>query len=137
MGEAESCRSAERLCLEGELKAWFRRQGVSEAGGSWAVELLDAPTLLSQPRPGKWNRRGDFGFQARCRYLWYRHAAKILGWCERKPFPELITGILRDHIFPDSERRDEAPSEDVQGGVSASPQSRPSHLGAAHQSTGM
>lgn len=70
-----NCKSATRLSLEGELEKWFADQGVSKEGGSRAVQLLDASTLLAQPRPSRWNRRGEFGIHERCRYLWYRHAA--------------------------------------------------------------
>ena len=33
-------------------------------------------------------------------YLWYRHVARLLGWCERKQFPTLDPEILRIHIYP-------------------------------------
>ena len=119
METVAACKSAERVLLEAELHKWFANQGVSEEGAARALQLLDASTLLAQPRPSRWNRRGDFGVQERCRYLWYRHAARILGWCERKRFPDIVTGILRAHIFPSRHVRDEATREDGSGRLSA------------------
>lgn len=112
-------KSAERVSLEGELENWFRGQGVSTEGASRAVRLLDASILLAQPRPSGWNRRGTFGVQERCRYLWYRHAARILGWCDRRKFPDIVTRILRLHVFPTPGGSDETVSEDGAGRLSA------------------
>jgi hypothetical protein len=106
-----SCKSAERVHLEGVLQRWFASQGVSEVGATRALRLLDASTLLAEPRPSRWNRRGAFGIQPRCRYLWYRHVARILGWCERRQFPDIVTSLLRTHVFPTQAGRDEATSE--------------------------
>ena len=119
MESAGNWRSADRVSLEVELANWFRGQGVSSEGASRAVRLLDASALLSAPRPSRWNRRGNFGVQKRCRYLWYRHAAQILGWCERRRFPDIVTRILCGHIFPTPGGEDEAPREDVTRRVSA------------------
>ena len=119
MENSTSCRSAERVDLEGALRSWFASQGVSEVGASRALRLLDASALLAEPRPSRWNRRGAFGIQERCRYLWYRHAARILGWCERRRFPDTVTGILRVHIFPAQSGSDETPCEDGTGRVPA------------------
>ena len=127
MENSGSCKSAERVDLEGVLKCWFASQGVSEVGATRALRLLDASTLLAEPRPSRWNRRGAFGIQERCRYLWYRHAARILGWCERKRFPDIVTGILRLHVFPTHAGIDEAPREDGAGRAPAA-----DHAGAAH-----
>ena len=113
-------KSADRVSLERELQQWFTGQGVSLEGAARAVQLLDASTLLAQPRPSRWNRRGEFGVQERCRYLWYRHAARILGWCDRRRFPDIVTGILRGHVFPTRGVSDEATREDGAGRVSAS-----------------
>lgn len=119
MERSSTCESADRISFESELRSWFAGQGVSEEGAAQAVLLLDARTLLSQPRPSRWNRRGTFGVQERCRYLWYRHAARILGWCERRKFPDVVTGILRRHIFPTQGARDEASGQDGEGRVTA------------------
>ena len=121
-----NCKSASRVSLERELEKWFAGQGVSAEGASRAVQLLDAHTLLAQPRPSRWNRRGEFDIHKRCRYLWYRHAARILGWCERKRFPDVVTGILRQHIFPTLLGSHEATREDGKEGVSASTCTGPS-----------
>jgi hypothetical protein len=107
--------SAERVSLERELHKWFSGQGVSQEGATLAVQLLDASILLKHPRPSRWNRRGQFGVQERCRYMWYRHAARILGWCERRRFPDIVTSILRGHIFPTQAVSDEANGEDGKG----------------------
>ena len=123
-----SCKSADRVHLEGILQRWFAAQGVSEEGATRAVRLLDASTLLVQPRPSRWNRRGAFGIQERCRYLWYRHAARILGWCDRRRFPDIVTGILRDHVFPSEAGRDEATREDGKGRVPAIAHAGPPHI---------
>ena len=61
MENIDSWKSAERILLEGELTKWFGEQGVSATGASRAVSLLDATVLLAEPRPSRWNRKGDFG----------------------------------------------------------------------------
>lgn len=119
MERSNTSESANRISLESDLRNWFRGQGVSEEAAARAVSLLDARTLLSQPRPGRWNRRGTFGVQERCRYLWYRHSARILGWCERRRFPDLVTSILRGHVFPAEGGGNEATREDGSGRVTA------------------
>ena len=136
MDIGSSCKSATRISLEGELEKWFGRQGVSKEGASRAVQLLDANTLLAQPRPSRWNRRGTFGVQERCRYLWYRHAARILGWCERRRFPDIVTGILRQHIFPTQGERDETTREDGEGRVSTAARAGPAVVDRDHRSAG-
>ena len=130
------CKSTTRVSLEAELAKWFAGQGVSTEGASRAVQLLDANTLLAQPRPSRWNRRGEFGVQERCRYLWYRHAARILGWCERRRFPDIVTGILRQHIFPTHGPSDEAPREDGARRVSAGPAPGPLAIDADRRTAG-
>lgn len=132
----ENCKSAERVSVEEELEIWFTGQGVSSEGARRAVRLLDADALLSQPRPSRWNRRGTFGVQERCRYLWYRHAARILGWCDRRRFPDRVTRILRGHIFPTLGEHDEAAREDVTGRVSAGACPGPLAIDADHLPAG-
>ena len=119
MERSGTCKSATRISLELELQNWFAGQGVSTEGATRAVQLLDPATLLAHPCPSRWNRKGTFGVQERCRYLWYRHAARILGWCERRKFPDCVTTILRGHIFPTDCGRDEETREDGQGRVLA------------------
>jgi hypothetical protein len=131
-----ACKSAERVSLEVELQKWFSKQGVSEEGSAQAVQLLDARTLLAQPRPSRWNRKGEFGVQERCRYLWYRHAARILGWCERKRFPDIVTSILRGHVFPTQDVRVEAPRTDAEGSLPAVAPAGPNAEDADHRSAG-
>ena len=117
MGFTEPTRNTERGSLCSELENWFLGQGVAKEGASRAVQLLDAKTLLAHPRPSRWNRRGQFSVGERCRYLWYRHAARILGWCDRKRFPDFVTEILRVHIFPSDICTDETSREDGEGGL--------------------
>ena len=136
MENSGSCKSAERISLEAVLQRWFADQGVSQEGATRAVCLLDASTLLAQPRPSRWNRRGAFGVQERCRYLWYRHAARILGWCDRRRFPDLVTGILRGHAFPTEVVCDEATGEAGKGSVAAGTHSRPLRIDADQISAG-
>ena len=138
MEDKNTRKSAERVSLEGDLQSWFAGQGVSVDGAARAVQLLDANLLLAQPRPSRWNRKGSFGEQERCRYLWYRHAARILGWCERRRFPELVTGILRTHVFPQQTGRDEAETtrEDAKGGPSAGSRAGAHAIDDAHHASG-
>lgn len=104
MGDSVSRRGEEEakelVGVEAELHRWFRVEGASEEGSRKAVALLNSDYLLAQPRPRRWNRRGEFGHAERCRYLWYRHAAKILGWCERHQFPDFIRNLLREQYYP-------------------------------------
>ena len=104
MGDTVSVRGEEEVKelvgVEAELYRWFRVQGATEEGSRRVVALLNSEYLLVEPRPRRWNRRGDFGHQERCRYLWYRHAARILGWCDRQQFPDFIRGLLRDQYYP-------------------------------------
>lgn len=136
MESGSTCKSAERKSLEVNLHNWFISQGVSTEAATRAVQLLDATRLLAHPRPSRWNRRGKFGVQERCRYLWYRHAARILGWCDRKKFPDLVTGILRAHVFPTPGGEDETTREDGKGGVAAGARAGSIAIDAAHLSAG-
>lgn len=125
MGSPGTSGSSERIIVEERLLNWFRGQGVSEEGASRAVKLLHGPTLAAAPRPSRWNRRGEFKEAERCRYLWYRHAARILRWCDRTKFPTEVTDILRQKIFPTAGGDDEAAGQVVEGGVSAVGGGRP------------
>lgn len=90
-----------------EVRRWFRSQGVSETGAARAVRLLDRTSLEQEPKPARRNRRGQFGVDKHCRYLWYRHTAKILGWCDRHQFPSSIRDILCRQYFPSPSAEDE------------------------------
>ena len=136
MENKSSWKSAERVSLEGDLQSWFAGQGVSVEGAAKAVQLLDANVLLAQPRPSRWNRKGNFGEQERCRYLWYRHAARILGWCERRRFPNIVTGILRTHVFPQQGGRDETTREDAKGSISHGSRAGAHTIDNAHHASG-
>lgn len=136
MENKNSCKSVERISLEGELQSWFAGQGVSVESAARAVQLLDVNVLLVQPRPSRWNRKGNFGDQERCRYLWYRHAVRILGWCERRRFPDIVTGILRTHVFPPQVGRDETTREDAKGITSAASRAGSHAIEYAHHASG-
>jgi hypothetical protein len=136
MERSSHAASAERIFLESELRNWFARQGVSETGAGRAIQLLDASALLAQPRPSRWNRRGEFGVQERCRYLWYRHAARILGWCERRRFPDAVTGLLRGHVFPTVGGRHEATRQDGPGRFATGAPAGSIAVDAAHHRAG-
>ena len=82
------------------LRNWVISQGRSEATAARVVGLLRAENLEREPRPRAWNRRGDFTGDERSRYLWYRHTARLLGWRDRGVFPDFVTKLLRDCIFP-------------------------------------
>ncbi|KAG0575285.1 hypothetical protein KC19_VG333600 [Ceratodon purpureus] len=62
-----------------KLRAWVRGQGRSEGTSSTIVALLQVDSLLSEPRSRSWLRRGNFEEEDKLRYLWYRHAARLLG----------------------------------------------------------
>jgi hypothetical protein len=110
---SRSCNAARSDLVEGllpcrrQLHSWFLGQGVSEGSVVQAVCLCEGKYLQAQRRPASWNRRGKFKIQEHCRYLWYRHVARLLGWCERKQFPTLVTEILRTHIYPIACENDE------------------------------
>ena len=104
-GSAGRCEGASSDMVDGllrcrrQLHSWFRQQGLSEGSATRAIRLCEEQYLEDQPRPGAWNRCGKFGVSEHRRYLWYRHAARLLGWCERKPFPAFVTDIIRTHIY--------------------------------------
>lgn len=84
---------------EGAIRNWVRQQGRSKATSEKVVALLQRQCLLAEPRPKMWNRKGKFADAEHCRYLWYRHTAKLLGWKERRHFPEFVTSLLKNHFF--------------------------------------
>ena len=110
---SRSCNAARSDMVEGLLlcrrilHSWFLGQGVSEGSAAQAIRLCEGKYLQAQRRPTSWNRRGKFGVWEHCRYLWYKHAARLLRWCERKQFPTLVTEILRTHIYPTAGENDE------------------------------
>ena len=136
MENKSSCKSAKRVSLEGDLQSWFVGQGVYVEGAERAVQLLDANVLLKQPRPSRWNRKGNFGDQERCRYLWYRHAARILGWCERRRFPDIVTRILRTHVFPQHGAHDETTREDAKDSIATASRAGAHAIDNSHRASG-
>lgn len=106
-----------------ELQRWFRLQGASKREVCKAVRLLDRVQLEAEPRPRKWNRRGHFPIEDHCRYLWYRHAARLLGWCDRHQFPQFVRDLLRQVFKSSPKPEDEEGSAclQVQGGPNLPP----------------
>lgn len=118
MGNADAHREVDGLEREvavEALRSWVRGQGRSESTARKVVDLLQPELLLSEPRPRTWNRRGNFTEGERNRYLWYRHAARLLGWKERHQFPDFVRTLLKTEIYPSyggpSEAVDEAARE--------------------------
>ena len=66
------------------------------------VSCFDSKFLLSQPRPPGF-KRGKFAAPQIHRYLWYRQAAKALGWRDRQKFPVHIENLLKLRVWPDGE----------------------------------
>jgi hypothetical protein len=84
-----------------ELYCWFLSEGASVGEAAKAIRLLQKTLLLSTPYPRRWNRRGDFGVQEHCRYLWYRHGAVVLGWSEQKKYPTWVQDLLNHDFYSD------------------------------------
>ena len=72
----------------------------------------------------------------RCRYLWYRHAARILSWCDRKQFPDNVIRILRTYIFSTQASKNEETREDGKGGVPTGAVAHSWDCGANHHDQG-
>ncbi|KAG0572930.1 hypothetical protein KC19_VG135100 [Ceratodon purpureus] len=110
---ASACNDGSKAMTEGvlacrrKLHTWFLEQGLSEGSATQAIRLCDFVYLEAQSRPVAWNRRGKFGIPERSRYLWYRHAAKLLGWYDRKQFPSVVIDILQHHVYPSPGDEDE------------------------------
>ena len=105
-----------------KLRAWVRGQGRSEGTASKIVALLQVDQLLSEPRPRSWLRRGNFEEEDKLRYLWYRHAARLLGWKERQIFPGFVSALLKRHSFRSHGVRDEAVAQEAgEGAFHANP----------------
>ena len=71
------------------------------------VRCFDSKFLLSLPRPTGF-KQGKFSASQIHRYLWYRQAAKALGWRNKQKFPTEIEDLLKVRVWPDGEvkRRD-------------------------------
>ena len=82
------------------LQAWGLRFRVSETVVCRLVRCLDSGFLLSLPRPPGF-KVGKFSPPQIHRYLWYRQAAKVLGWRDRQKFPWEIEEFLKVHVWPD------------------------------------
>ncbi|KAG0594451.1 hypothetical protein M758_UG078600 [Ceratodon purpureus] len=117
------CRESPERGVEVEkLRAWVRGQGRSEGTASKIVALLEVEQLLSEPRPRTWLRRGNFEEEEKLRYLWYRHAARLLGWKERQRFPEFVSTLLKTHTFRSHGVRDEGVAQEAgEGAFHANP----------------
>lgn len=132
--KAQSANLWRSTCTTGSFRRGCQRRPQHARCNSWMRP--GSSRIHVRARPSRWNRRGKFGVQERCRYLWYRHAARILGWCDRKKFPDLVTGILRAHVFPTPGGEDETTREDGKGGVAAGARAGSIAIDAAHLSAG-
>ncbi|KAG0553302.1 hypothetical protein KC19_12G000500 [Ceratodon purpureus] len=116
-GRIDCRESPERWFEVEKLRAWVRGQGRSEGTASKIVALLQVDQLLSEPRPRTWLRRGNFEEEDKLRYLWYRHAARLLGWKERQKFPGFVSTLLKSHTFWSHRVRDEAVAQEAGDGA--------------------
>jgi hypothetical protein len=64
------------------------------------VRCFDSAFLLSLLRPAGF-KVGKFSPPQIHRYLWYRQAAKVLGWRDRQKFPREIEELLKEVVWPD------------------------------------
>lgn len=82
------------------LQAWGLRYRVSETIVCRLVRCFDSAFLLSLPRPPGF-KVGTFSPPQIHRYLWYRQAARALGWRDRQKFPPEIEDLLKVLVWPD------------------------------------
>ena len=87
---------------ESVIQAWGLRMKVSETVVCRLVRCFDSKYLLSLPRPAGF-KVGKFSTPQIHRYLWYRQAAKALGWRDRQKFPAQIEELLKVLVWPDGE----------------------------------
>lgn len=85
---------------ESVVQAWGLRIKVSKTIVCRLVRCFDY--LLSLPRPAGF-KVGKFFAPQIHRYLWYRQAAKALGWRDRQKFPAEIEELLKVLVWPDGE----------------------------------
>ena len=88
------------LYAETALQTWGLRFRVSESVVTRLVCCLDSTFLLSLPRPLGF-KVSEFSPPQIHRYLWYRQAAKALGWRDRQKFPSEIEALLKLLVWPD------------------------------------
>ena len=82
------------------IQAWGLQCRVSEIVVCGLVRCLESKFLLSLPRPPGF-KVGKFSAPQIHRYLWYRQAAKALGWRDRQKFPATIEALLKELVWPD------------------------------------
>ena len=82
------------------LQAWGLQFKVSETIVCRLVRCFDSAFLLSLPRPPGF-KVGTFSPPQIHRYLWYRQAAKALGWRDRQKISAEIEDLLKVHVWPD------------------------------------
>ena len=95
---------SEQVLREAEsvIQAWGLTSGFPETVVCRLVSCFDSKFLLSLPRPPGF-KRGKFSAEQIHRYLWYRQAAKTLGWHDRQKFPAHIENLLKVRVWPDGE----------------------------------
>jgi hypothetical protein len=68
------------------------------------VNCLDIEYLLSLPCNFRGYKKGNFSDQAHSRHLWYRNAARIVGWRNvRHEFPSAISSFIKQEVWPEQE----------------------------------
>lgn len=83
------------------IREWAVSAGASPEGADHLVLCLRDVFLKAQPQPTLKYRRGQFSYAQNCRHLWYRRAAKILGWGQRSNIPADIAAIIKRR-WPDT-----------------------------------
>lgn len=87
---------------EGVIQAWGLSSGFPKDVVCRLVSCFDSKFLLSLPRPPGFKRK-KFSAEQIHRYLWYRQAAKTLGWRDRQKFPSHVENLLKVRVWPDGE----------------------------------
>lgn len=77
------------------IREWAAGAGASPEGADHLVLCLSDVFLKAQPRPTSKYKHGQFSYSQNCRHLWYRRAAKILGWGHRSNIPKDFATIIR------------------------------------------
>jgi hypothetical protein len=84
------------------IATWAKEAGASPGRVCTLVRCLTVGMLLAQPKPKTRYRRGTFSAVENLRFLWYRRAASLLGWKERRPIPKHIRSIIKLKVYPDT-----------------------------------
>lgn len=89
--------------LECILELWaVRHAHATPAQTSQLLELLDLEFLLRLPRLKGMRRTSIPPLASEIRHTFYRNAARILGWTERRSFGAEIQSLVKQSLWPDS-----------------------------------